>query len=172
MKTIADLPQFNLLSEPPTAADIERAKERLDGALRSFGARSYRRALGWVGAAAGLALLLGFQVGWAPAITLAMLFVGFGVVFAGTPREWASLHEARRCLEKVTPAQAADVVRACEQDARLDAYRRKVIEQGRDLVIGEGRQFAGWTHIQHWQAYGLERMSTLMPLAREGARQQ
>lgn len=141
--------QINLFGEPPSTADIEAARVRLSDAIKADGRRIARLALAWCAFAAVAGV--GVAVYWNNAFSGVLLIVTL------LSLSWVFInedHEAEeRELFRLTPNSTShldDVVAACEFDPQVDNYRRKVVQQGRELMIAEAMAF------RHWMDHGYD----------------
>lgn len=142
--------QFSLLGEPPTAAQIQMAKERLTQSVKAAQARRRKLLFGW----AALVVIAAAYVGvyaeswWAFCLAVVVpAAITAKLVEGADPSQDERL---LRSLDQVDAFNLPDVLRACELDERVEVYRRKVAQQPRDLVIGEAEA------CRYWLQYGYE----------------
>jgi hypothetical protein len=142
--------QFQLLRDPPTSSEIEWAKAELTKAIQSTCRKRRNAAV----ARFTFALLAGASAGaywqswWSAWAVFCFLAVVFGLMAsaAGEPDEVRQLLE----LEPVSIWHLGDILRACELDLRVDAYRCKVAQQPREMVVAEA------IACRYWKDYGYE----------------
>lgn len=142
--------QFSILQDPPSLEAINRERERLIAAVQTHKVRQRI-------AAVAIALASSFSVAaaylsWglldtvklvvAPGV-LVCVFVLLEISGSETDEE-----QAIRQLEPLSSGSWADLIEACQLNARADDYRMKVVAQGRNFVVAEGLRFSAWKNGQ------------------------
>ena len=153
-----------LLGEPPTAGELAEAlREVQDRAHESEKRRCRLVAIMVAGA-----LLCGIVVWWlwGPVFGVA---TGLATLYI-----WVTLTEREPSLdqgefEPINSFLAGWVLEACELDPRVDVYRRKVVEQGRDLTVLEARAFNDWKERGYEASRRLAAVRSNAPLSSSAA---
>lgn len=153
-----------LLGEPPTVGELAKALREVQDRAHESDKRRFRFAAIVVAGA----LLCGIAVWWL-----------WGPVFGGatglaTVYIWVTLSEREPTLdqgefEPINSFLAGWVLEACELDPRVDVYRRKVVEQGRDLTVLEARAFNDWKERGYEASRRLAAVRSSAPLSSSAA---
>ena len=153
-----------LLGEPPTADELAKALREVQDRAQESEKRRFRFAATMIASA----LLCGLVVLWL-----------WGPVFGGATRLatvyiWVTLTEREPTLdqgefEPINSFLAGWVLEACELDPRVDVYRRKVVEQGRDLTVLEARAFNDWKERGYEASRRLAAVRSNAPLSSSAA---
>lgn len=140
--------QFSLLAEPPSAAQIQMAKERLTQSVKAAQARRRKLLFAWAATVVIAAACVGVyaESWWAFGLAIVVPTAITALLVEGA--EPSQDERLLRSLDLVGAFNLPDVLRACELDERVEVYRRKVAQQPRDLVLAEAEA------CRYWLQYG------------------